>query len=264
MHPAMTSAMSVVLAKAAELKLKTEIRDKRTLYIDRRPCQAIKSKWYENFPGCHAMTLYMPRGEFADFLLYVPQGPDIVYVIPRGQIAHDTAWSESALEPYREAWHLLKETSAPLFERKVDALSDQLRKVIAEAEKRKLPYELIRSKRGQGRNDYREYAQRRILIKGKRCAIYTASLLPDRCQAWDGAVFKTPKEDWAEVLLYIQDEDIYVVPKEQMPHETSLSLDSLRIYDYRNSWCVLDGVDPTSWRQMREYRKWLERDGSVK
>jgi hypothetical protein len=70
--------------------------------------------------------------------------------------------------------------------------------------------------------------------------------------------------DWAEVLLYIVAEDIYVVPREQMPHETSLSLDSTRIYDYRNSWCVLDGVDPTSWHQMREYRKRLEREGSVK
>ena len=47
-----------------------------------------------------------------------------------------------------------------------------------------------------------------------------------------------------------------------MPHEISLSLDSNRIFDYRNSWCVLDGVDPTSWLQMREYRKGLE--GSVK
>jgi hypothetical protein len=201
------------------------------------------------------MTLYMPRGEFADFLLYVPQGPDIVYVVPRGQIAHDTAWSESALEPYKEAWHLLKETTPLLFDRKVESFSGQLRKVIAEAEKRELPYELIPAKRRNSRWDYRRYMQRRILIKGKRCAIYTASLLPDRNQAWDGTVFRTPKEDWAEVLLYIVDEDVYVVPREQMPHETSLSLDSTRIFDYRNSWCVLDGVDPTSWQQMREYRR---------
>jgi hypothetical protein len=73
------------------------------------------------------------------------------------------------------------------------------------------------------------------LIKEKRCAIYTATLLPDRDQVWDGAVFKVPKDDWAEVLLYIIDEDIYVVPREQMPHYTSLSLDSRQIYDYRNA-----------------------------
>jgi hypothetical protein len=38
----MTPAMSIVLAKTAELKLKTEICDKRTVYIEGRPCQAIK------------------------------------------------------------------------------------------------------------------------------------------------------------------------------------------------------------------------------
>ena len=67
----MPPAMSAVLSKAAELNLKTELRDKWTVYLDGRPCQAIRSQWYENFPGCLAMTMYMPRNEFADFLLYV-------------------------------------------------------------------------------------------------------------------------------------------------------------------------------------------------
>ena len=49
------------------------------------------------------MTMYMPRNAFADFLLYVPDGQDTVYVIPRGKIAHDTAWAAAALEPYKEA-----------------------------------------------------------------------------------------------------------------------------------------------------------------
>ena len=256
MYPALIPPMSVVVSKASEFKLKIEIRDKRTLYLDSRPCQAIKSKWYENYPGCKALTMYMPRNAFADFLLYVPDGQDTVFVVPRGKIAHDTAWAAAALEPYKEAWHLLKETTSILFERKVESLSKQLRRVIEEAAKRNLPCELIRSKRGDRRNDYRTYAQKRILIKGKRCAVYTASLLDNRDQAWDGAVFKVPRDDWAEVLLYIIDEDIYVVPREQMPHYTSLSLDSRQIYDYRNAWwCVLDGVDPTSSLHMKEYRQ---------
>jgi hypothetical protein len=66
--------LAVVLSKAASLNLKTERHDGRSVYIDGTPCQAIKSKWYENFPGCRAMSLYMPRNEFADFLLYVPDG----------------------------------------------------------------------------------------------------------------------------------------------------------------------------------------------
>src|SRR6266481_2833271 len=135
--------MSIVLARASELGIKIEFRDNRTVYLDGRPCQVIKSKWYENFPNCRAMSLYMPRNGFADFLLYVPEGHSTVYVVPRGKIAHDTSWAESALEPYKEAWHLLKETTPLLFERKSEALSSQLRKIIAEADKYNLGYELI-------------------------------------------------------------------------------------------------------------------------
>src|SRR5258708_32665475 len=131
----MSPAMSVILARASELGIKVELRDKRTVYLDGRPCQAIKTKWYENFPKCRAMSLYMPRHGFADFLLYVADGQGTVYIVPRGMIEHDTAWSESALESYKEAWHLLKETSPLLFERKVESLSLQIRKIIAEAEK---------------------------------------------------------------------------------------------------------------------------------
>jgi hypothetical protein len=46
----------------------------------------------------------------------VPEGQDTVYVVPRGKIANDTGWSESALEPYKDAFHLLKETDPLLFE----------------------------------------------------------------------------------------------------------------------------------------------------
>lgn len=73
------------------------------------------------------MTLYMPRHGFADLLLYVPEGQDSIYVVPRGRIKQDTAWAAAALEPYKDAWHLLKETTAPLFERKMESLSSQLR-----------------------------------------------------------------------------------------------------------------------------------------
>jgi len=261
----MTAALAIVLSKASERNLKTEVCDQRTAYIDGRPCQAIKSKWFENYPGCRAMTMYMPRNDFADFLIYVPDGQNIVYIVPRGKIAHDTGWSESALEPYKDAWLLLKETAPPLFERRAGVLSEQLQRVIEEAEKRSLPYELILSKRGACKKDYRTYQQRRILIKGKRCTIYTASLLADRNQAWDGAVFQAPTDDWPEILLYILNDgdggDIYVVPREHFTSETSLSLDSTRIYGFRNAWCVLDGVDPTSWKEVAEYKRRILSEG---
>jgi hypothetical protein len=190
--------------------------------------------------------MYMPRHGFADFLLYVADGESTVYVVPRGMIEHDTNWAEVALEPYKEAWHLLKETTAILFERKMESLSIQLRKIIAEVHKHNLSHELIRSKRSKYKNDYRSVMQRRILIQNKRCAIFTAKLLPESSHLWPTAIFKTPKDDWAEVLLYILGDDVFVVPTSQMPYDTTLDLESSRIYDFRNSWCVLDGVDPTS------------------
>jgi hypothetical protein len=140
----------------------------------------------------------------------------------------------------------LKENAPSLFERKVESLSRQLRKIISEAEKQNLPYELIRSRRTKLKNDYRTYMQRRILIHGKRCAIFTATLLPESTHPWDTALFHAPKDDWAEIMLHIFGEDVYVVPRSQMPHKTTLDLQSSRIYDYKNSWCVLKGVDPTS------------------
>jgi hypothetical protein len=167
-------------------------------------------------------------------------------------IKYDTFWAEVALEPYKEAWHLLKETTATLFERKMESLSVQLRKIIAEVQKYNLSHELIRSKRSEYRNDYRTFMQRRVLVQNKRCAIFTAKLLPESGHLWPTAMFKTPKDDWAEVLLYILGDDVYVVPRSQMPYDTTLDLESSRIYDYRNSWYVLDGVDPTSSKAMAE------------
>ena len=251
----MTPALAAVLSKASEQNLKTEVCDQRTAYIDGRPCQAIKSKWFENYPGCRAMTMYMPRNNFADFLIYVPDGQDLLYIVPRGTVAQNTGRSESALEAYKNAWHLLKETTPALFERRAEALSKQLRRVTEEAKKRSLPYDLIPLKGDKGKRDYRNYKQRRILIKGRKCAIFTVSLFSSNANhVWDGAVFKTTRDTWPEIFLYILDDDIYVVPRTQFPHDSSLSLDSSRIYDFRNAWCVLDGVDPTSWKEVAEYK----------
>jgi len=247
--------MAFVVAKASERKLKTTICDRRTLYIESRTCQVIKTRWFEDYPGCRYMTMYLPQNDFADFLLYVTTEQDAVYIVPRSKIAHDTRWSGAALEPFKDAWHWLKETTPVLFERRTEALSKQLRRVIEEAEKRSLPYELITTKPGR---NYRTYAQRRILIKGRRCAIFRVSLFsPKPHHAREAALFRTTTDDWPEIFLYILDEDIYVVPRAQVPHERSLSLNNSRMNDFKNAWCVLDGVDPTSWKEMKEHKRRL-------
>jgi hypothetical protein len=257
--PTASPAMTAVLARALELEIKIELRDKRTVYLDGRPCQAIQAKWHKNIRHWRGMSMYMPRHGFADFLLYVADGQKAVYVVPRGVIKHDTVWAEDALESYKEAWHLLKETTASLFERKMESLSIQLRTIITEVQKNNLSHELIPTKRSEHRNDYRTVMQRRILIQNKRCAIYTAKLLPESSHLWPTAMFKTPKDDWAEVLLYILGDDVFVVPRSKMPYDTTLDLQSSRIYDYRNSWCVLDGVDSTSPKSMAQ---WLKKRGT--
>ena len=141
-----------------------------------------------------------------------------------------------------------------MFERNVISFSKQLQRVVAEAERHNLSYELIQTKRGKAINTYRLYKQRRIIINGKRCAIYTANMLPED-KTCDNAFFSAPKDDWAEFLLHILGDDIYVFPSNHFHHDTTFSLDSGRVFDYRNAWCVLEGVDPTSWYEMCEYGK---------
>jgi hypothetical protein len=263
-----TPALSVVLAKAAERKLKVEVSDRRSAYIDGRPCQVIRTSWFKSYPFCYAMTIYMPRNEFADFLIYVPypgalpDGLDPVYIVPRAKIMYDSTWTEDALEPYKNAWRLLKETSPALFKRGAVVLSPQLRRVIEVANKRGLPYELIPLKGERAKRDYRNYKQRRILIAGRRCAIFTVTLFASNSDGvLNAGIFKTTRDEWPEIFLYIFDDDIYVVPRERIPHTSALSLfgSRSRIYEYRNAWCVLSGVDPASSEQIAEYERRMNR-----
>jgi hypothetical protein len=41
-------------------------------------------------------------------------------------------------------------------------------------------------------------------------------------------------------------------------------MESGRVYDYKNAWCVLDGVNPASSQEMAEYRKRPEKEGLSK
>ena len=98
------------------------------------------------------------------------------------------------------------------------------------------------------------------MINGKRCVIFTANLLPKSSHPWPTALFKAPKGDWADFLLYILNDDVYVFPKGKFTQNSAMALSAGYIYDYKNSWCVLEGVDPTSSKQMDEYRKRLEKE----
>jgi hypothetical protein len=119
--------------------------------------------------------MYLPRTTFADFLLYVPRQTDDVFIIPRGLLSYDTGWALVSLQPYLHAWKLLKETSPQLFKRKFLPISPQLQRVIDLAKDLELDFELIHTKKGAKRAQFRLFSQRQIIIHGKRCTIYTAS-----------------------------------------------------------------------------------------
>jgi hypothetical protein len=54
--------------------------------------------------------------------------------------------------------------------------------------------------------------QRRIMINGKKCAIFKAIMLRDTDYSYDVAYFSAPKDNWGDFLLYILYEDVYVLP----------------------------------------------------
>jgi hypothetical protein len=64
-----------------------------------KPCRVMPARWFADVdhPQCKALTLYIPRTKFVDFLLYVPRGTEEVYVIPRGLLEYNTTWSEPKL-----------------------------------------------------------------------------------------------------------------------------------------------------------------------
>jgi hypothetical protein len=132
------------------------------------------ARWFADVdhPQCKALTLYIPRTKFVDFLLYVPRGTEEVYVIPRGLLEYNTTWSEPKLTTYRHAWHPLQVTSPELFGRRFAHLSPWLRRVISGLEARDIPYQLVRSEKGKQLTKGRIYLQRRLLVNGRRCAIY--------------------------------------------------------------------------------------------
>jgi hypothetical protein len=127
---------------------------------------------------------------------------------------------------YRNAWQLLQETSPKLFVRRFAHLSSQLRRVISELEARGIPYEWVRSKKGRNRAQGRVYLQRRLLVNGRHCAIFTPKYIERTTTYSPVVIFKTANDDWTEFMLYLLDENFYIVPREQLPYTTTLTLSS--------------------------------------
>jgi hypothetical protein len=235
--------MAVVLVHAEKLGIDAEMVGTRNLFLNRRPCRVMPARWFADVdhPQCKALTLYIPRTKFVDFLLYVLRGTEEVYVIPRGLLEYNTTWSEPKLTTYRHAWHLLQETSPELFGWRFAHLRPWLRRMISGFEARDIPYQLVRSEKGKKLTKGRIYLQRRLLVNGRRCAIYTPKYIESATAHSPVVIFKTATDPWTEFMLYLLDDDSYLVLRKELPWTTTLTLSTPRIRDFKNNWDMLKG-----------------------
>jgi hypothetical protein len=244
------AAFETVVAEAAKRDLPvsfdsgTDERPLKYLYIAGRPCQVSRTKLAQtspDYPHSEALSIYLPRTSFADFVICVPmdiQLPDL-YIIPRGKLEKDTWRTRESLEEYKNAWHLLGEASLDMMMRRNNRLSWQLQSAILSADSRGLQFELIPTVRGKKRpNDFRTFNQRRIMIEGKRCAIYSASEVPQRLRV--RILVLKGGDDWADFHLYLTKAGVtYVVPRGHIPKTTTLSVNSPTLVPYASAWHLL-------------------------
>jgi hypothetical protein len=191
-----------------------------------------------------SFPIYLPRTSFADFVIYVPMNVDSTdfYVVPRGALSKDTCLTLASLEQYKNAWHLLSQVSVDMMMRRNNRLSWQLQSVILAAESRGLQFEMIRTAKGKSRKtNFRTFHQRRIIIEGKRCAIYSASeVIGTKTKECRVIVVKAPCDDWADFRVYLTKFGVtYVVPRGHIPKTTTFSLNSAVLISYENAWDLL-------------------------
>jgi len=253
-----TSPIDAVTAQAASRDLCVErlagarknTLDPRLLYVEKKPCQVIRTAHDNTSPAyfyAKSLRLYLPRPNFADFLIYVVMDsvPPSVYIIPRGVLSQDTYRTLKSLEEYRNAWGFLATSGSPqLTERRFTSISPQLQYAMGAAQCAGLEVELIRTERGKRRSDYRSFFQRRLLIAGRKCAVYSASKINKELDLNEHSVvvLRAPTDSWAEFQLYlVEDGAVYVIPRGSIAVTTTLSLSSLGLRPYRNAWGQLRG-----------------------
>jgi len=252
------AAFNAVVSEARKRNLLVAFGDTPTerpwkyLQISGRPCQVSRtslSHTSREYPDATSIPIYLPRTSFADFVIYVSANVDMddFYIVPRGVLSKDTCLSIESLTAYKNAWHLLSEVSADMMARRNNRVSWQLQSVILAAGSRGLKFELIRTAKGkQRRTNFREFHQRRIIIEGKRCVIYSASEVPQPAKKHPIVVIKAPRDDWADFQLFLTKIGvIYVVPRGHIPKTTTLSLNSPVLVPHENAWHLLT-VEPRS------------------
>jgi len=248
-----SAAFDAVVAEARSLDPLVSFGDApsevpwKYLHIAGRPCQVSRTSLFHSsqiYVEATAFSIYLARTSFADFVIYVPMNLNTTdfYVVPRGALSKDTCLTIETLEKYKNAWHLLSQVSLDMMMRRNNRLSWQLQSVILSAESRGLQFELISSAKAKRRQKiFRTYLQRRIIIAGKRCAIYSASeVIGAEAKQYHVVVVKAPRDDWADFQLYLTKIGVtYVMPRGHIVKTTTLSLNSPALVPYENAWDLL-------------------------
>jgi hypothetical protein len=256
-----------------------KVLDARLLGVEGRICQIIRTRQVidAHYPKTAYAPLYLPRNEFADFLVYVAfpdssSTPPRFYVVPRGVMTKDTAWSLESLEQYRDAWQVFKQPVNPeLTERHFTVLNWQLRAIIDAAKDAALDVTLIGRKRHVR---WPTFVQRRAIVNGRKCAVYSCTRLScDPTAPRHNCIFlRTPTNKWAEFQLCIvkdgpSEYQIYVIPCGAIQKQTTASLDNPDLQSYKSNWKLLSvsasepaKIAPIEWRpkKARPQRKFPE------
>jgi hypothetical protein len=237
----------------AESKLR--VHNRRLLLIEGKRCQVIPSRRLQpnpSYPHAEYFPLYLPRTEWADFLIYVlhRETPPSIYIVPRGELEKDTGRSPESLAPYQNAWEWLKPGSQAETSRNFESLSWQLRAVVTRAKDAGKPVELLRTKKAEKGRRWPAIIKRRLLIAGRRCAIHTANRLSkdESKSEYNYVMLKVSTENWAEFHLYVIDTgapsfEVLIIPNGHLVSTTSCALDHPELAKYVNRWELLS-ADP--------------------
>jgi hypothetical protein len=117
--------------------------DHRRVLIEGRRCQVIPTKLRASnpeYPDVQYYAIYLPRTEWADFLIYVAykEHPLLLFIIPRGLLTKDTGLTPDSLLPYQNNWECLHTASDGDLARGFEELSPQLQAVVTRAKQRQL------------------------------------------------------------------------------------------------------------------------------
>lgn len=249
----------------AESKLRSH--DPRLLLIEGKCCQVIPTRRLQpnaSYPDAECFPLYLPRTAWADFLIYVvhEESPPLFYVIPRGELAKDTGLSPESLAPYQNAWKWLKPESQAELSRNFESLSWQLQAVITRAQDAGKSIELLGTKKAEKGRRWPAIIKRRVLISGRRCAIFTANRISndESRSEYNYVLLRVPAEKWAEFHLYVIDTaalsfDVLIIPRVHLGSTTSCALDHPELAKYTNRWELLSAgpeviaaMKPIQWR----------------